>query len=104
LAIKLFTEIARVCRRELPPVLIYHAPTIAAMAALLDEPTMPRLPPLVLLKAGTEKPPVFITHGLGGSVMELFELVARIRLRHPRHGMQAKGIDGVEETFDCKTM
>jgi thioesterase domain-containing protein len=99
-ATKLFTEIARVCHRELPPVVIYHAPTIAAMAALLDEPAMPRFPPLVLMKAGTEKPPVFITHGVGGSVMELFELVAHIRVRHPILGMQARGIDGVEEPFD----
>jgi acyl carrier protein len=33
LALQLFTEIAQVCDRELPPVTIYQARTIAALAA-----------------------------------------------------------------------
>ena len=69
LALQLFNEIAEVFGRELPPVMIYHASTISALAALLEETATPRFPPLVLLKAGTENPPVFITHVLGGSVM-----------------------------------
>ena len=32
LAVSLFNEIARVSGRELPPVMIYQAPTIAALA------------------------------------------------------------------------
>jgi acyl carrier protein len=44
LALELFTEIGRVCRRELPPVVIYQAPTVAALAALLEQPASLRLP------------------------------------------------------------
>src|SRR5271157_702721 len=51
LALRLFTEIAEVCGRELPPVVIYQAPTITALAALLEQPIAPSFPPLVLLKA-----------------------------------------------------
>ncbi|MGA9542483.1 MAG: phosphopantetheine-binding protein, partial [Candidatus Sulfotelmatobacter sp.] len=54
LALQLFNEIAQVCDRELPPVTIYQAPTIAALAALLEQPTTPRFPTLVLLKPGAE--------------------------------------------------
>src|SRR2546427_11443566 len=72
LALELFNEIARVCGRELPPVTIYHGPTIAALADLLEQPTTPRLPPLVLLKPGHQAPPVFITHGLGGGGMDCY--------------------------------
>jgi len=100
LALELFNEIARACSRELPPVTIYHAPTIAALADLLEQPTTPRLPPLVLLKPGTQAPPVFITHGLGGSVMDFYQVVKHIQLPNAIHGMQTKGIDGVEEPFD----
>jgi len=100
LALELFNEIARACGRELPPVTIYHAPTIAALADLLEQPTTPRLPPLVLLKPGTQAPPVFITHGLGGSVMDFYQVVKHIQLPNAIHGMQTKGIDGVEEPFD----
>jgi thioesterase domain-containing protein len=100
LALELFNEIALACGRELPPVMIYHAPTITALAALLEQPTTPRMPPLVQLKAGSKEPPVFIAHGLGGSVMDFFQVVKHIQTPHAIHGMQAKGIDGVEEPLD----
>jgi surfactin synthase thioesterase subunit/acyl carrier protein len=100
LAVELFNEIAKVCGRELSPVTIYTAPTIAALAALLEQSAPPRVPALVQLRAGTEGPPVFIAHGLGGSVMEFAQLVRHIRSPHPIYGMQARGTDGVEEPFD----
>ena len=65
-AARLFAEIAEAFGRDLPPVMIYSTPTIETLAALLEDPTPPRVPPLLLLKAGTEHPPVFIAHGLGG--------------------------------------
>ncbi|MGO9087690.1 MAG: alpha/beta fold hydrolase [Candidatus Sulfotelmatobacter sp.] len=100
LALQLFSEIAEVCGRELPPVMIYQAPTVAALAALLEQPAAPRFPALVLLKAGTENPPVFIAHGLGGSVMDFFQPVRHIETGHPIYGMQARGIDGLDEPLE----
>ena len=100
LALELFNKIALACGRELPPVMIYQAPTIAALAALLEQPTTPRVPPMVQLKAGLEEPPIFITHGLGGSVMDFFQVVKHVRTPHAIHGMQGKGIDGLDEPFD----
>jgi acetoacetyl-CoA synthetase len=97
LALQLFNEIAEVCDRELPPVTIYQAPTIAALAALLEQRTAPRFPALVLLKPGAEKPPVFVAHGLGGSVIDFFQPVKHIETPHPIYGMQARGIDGLDE-------
>jgi len=94
LATKLFDEIAKTGGRELPPVTIYGAPTIATLAALLDQPVAPELPSLLLLRSGTEQPPIFIIHGLGGSIMEFFELIKHIRTPHPIYGLQAKGADG----------
>jgi acetoacetyl-CoA synthetase len=100
LALQLFNEIAQVCGREMPPVMIYHAPTIAALAALLEDPATPRFPPLVLLKAGEQDPPVFLTHGLGGSVIDFYQVVKHLQTPHAIHGMQARGIDGVDAPFD----
>src|SRR6202140_5212159 len=73
LALRLFNEIAQTCGRELPPVTIYQAPTIAALSALLEQPTAPRFPTLVMMKAGSRKPSVFLAHGLGGSVIDFFQ-------------------------------
>src|SRR5271163_714875 len=75
LAVELFSEIERVCGREMAPVTIYCAPTVAALAAVLDERTAPRFPPLLQLKAGTEKPPIFLAHGLAGTAMDFYQLV-----------------------------
>ncbi len=96
IAIELFAEIARVTRRELPPTVIYQAPTMAALASLLEQPGALHSPPLVQLKPGT-KPPVFIAHGIGGTVMELFQLVNNIDLPNAIYGMQAVGIDEISD-------
>ena len=96
-AAKLFGEIAEVCGRHLSPVLAYSVPTIEALASVLEQPDQPRVPPLLLLKAGTEPPPIFIAHGLGDTVLDLFQLVEKIESAHPIYGMQARGIDGVDE-------
>ena len=101
LALQLFNEIAQVFGRELPPVTIYQARTIAALAALLEQPTTPRFPALVLLKDGASKPPVFLAHGLGGSVMDFFQPLRLIESDHPIYGMQSKGIDGIDEPLEC---
>ncbi len=100
LALQLFNEIAEVCLRELPPVTIYQARTIAALAALLQQPTAPRFPGLVLLKPGPSRTPAFLAHGLGGSVIDFFQPVRLIESDHPVYGMQAKGIDGVDEPLE----
>jgi pimeloyl-ACP methyl ester carboxylesterase len=97
LALQLFNELAQACGRELPPVTIYQARTIAALAALLDQTTTPRFPALILLKPGADKTPVFLAHGLGGSVIDFFQLVRCIESDHPIYGLQTKGIDGLDE-------
>jgi len=100
IAVELFNEIAKACGRELPPVTIYHAPSISALAALLEQALSPRLPSLVQLRPGTSDTPVFIAHGLGGSAMEFFQLVKHIDSPRAIYGMQARGTDGLDEPLD----
>ncbi|HUN60371.1 MAG TPA: alpha/beta fold hydrolase [Candidatus Sulfotelmatobacter sp.] len=97
LALRLFTEISNVCGVQLPPVTIYEAPTIRALAALLERPENFRFPALTLLKEGKDEPPIFLTHGIGGNVMDFFQLVKHIRTTQPIYGLQSKGVNGIEE-------
>lgn len=97
LALELFNEIAEVLGRELPPVMIYQAPTIRALTDLLEKSTSPRCPPVVLLRPGSETRPVFVTHGLGGTVMDFFQVVKHMQCSNPIYGMQAKGVDGADD-------
>jgi acetoacetyl-CoA synthetase len=101
LASRLFPQIGEASGRHLTPLMIYRAPTIRMLAALLDEPGTPRFPPLILLKPGRQGPPLFLAHGLGSSVMEFFPLVGKLEIDHPIYGLQARGTDGVEEPCNC---
>jgi thioesterase domain-containing protein/acyl carrier protein len=100
LALQLFNEIAQTLGRELPPVTIYQARTIAALAALLEQPSAPRFPALVLLREGSETPSIFLAHGLGGSAMDFFQPVRHLQSDHPVYGLQARGSDGLDEPLD----
>jgi len=99
LADTLFAEIAQVFNRDLPTATICQATTIAALAAVLEQPALPRFPPLVKLKAGTGRTPVFIAHGLDGRARFL-KLANHIGTEQSIYGFQARGVDGLEEPFE----
>lgn len=100
LAGRLIAEIEQARGRELPRFIIYHAPTVSALAALLEQPSLPRFPALIPLKAGASWPPVFIAPGMGGDPLDYFQLVRHIRSQHPIFALQARGLDGREEPFE----
>ena len=102
LAIQLFTRIAETFDQQLPPVIIYHASTIASQAELLEQRSNPELSPLVLLKSGEKHPPLFIAPGLGGGPAEFFQLVKYMDVPHSIYGLQPKGIEGFDEP--CTTI
>lgn len=95
----LFAEINRESGREFPSATIYHAPTIALLASLLERPSLPRFSPLVPVKPGSSHPPIFVVHGLAGTV-PFFELAQHIQTANPVYGIQAKGVDGMEEPLE----
>jgi acetoacetyl-CoA synthetase len=95
----LFAEIKRELGREFPSAIIYQAPTIALLAPLLELPAFPRFSPLVQVKPGLGHPPIFIVHGLAGTV-PFFELAQHIRTDNPIYGIQGKGVDGMEEPLE----
>lgn len=97
LAIQLFNEIDEIYGRNLPPVMIYHAPTISSLAALLEQHSAPELSPLILLKEGDTRPPLFIAPGLGGGPAEFFQLVRYIKAPNSIYGLQPKGIEGFDD-------
>ena len=100
LAVQLFSEIADVTGQQLPPVMIYHVPTIASLAALLEQRSTPELSPLILLKNGTQGSPVFIASGLGGGPAEFFQLVKHLHTPNSVFGLQPKGIEGFDSPCD----
>jgi thioesterase domain-containing protein/acyl carrier protein len=95
LAVGMFLEIERETGINLPITTIYDAPTVAELADILaGEIDAPNFSPLVLLKPGDDGVPLFIVHGIGGTVMELSALGRAIRIPAPVYALQAQGLDG----------
>jgi acetoacetyl-CoA synthetase len=97
---QLFREIGQEFGRALPPPVIYLTPTIASLVALLEKQDLPTLPPLVILKSGTGWPPIFLAHGIGGSVFDFFQLLKNVRAAQPIYGLQARGVTGADRPLD----
>jgi acetoacetyl-CoA synthetase len=98
LAVEIFVEISTMIGREVSPLTIYQAPTIALLAATLEK-TAFKFPTLVQLRDGSGGTPVFVTHGLNGSLMEIFNVVDGLPPEYPVYGLQLRGFDGREEPF-----
>ncbi len=81
---------------ELPVTMIFSAPTIARLAAAIDAHTAPEFSPLVRIREG-QGAPLFIVHGVGGNVMELFGVGRQISGDGPVYAIQARGLDGRQE-------
>ncbi|HTV57365.1 MAG TPA: alpha/beta fold hydrolase [Verrucomicrobiae bacterium] len=99
-AARIFSEVAKAGGPNLPPFVIFQTPTLASMASFLTRAPHPQFSPLVALKPGAAGPPVFITHGIAGHLMEFFELVRHTSTSQPIYGMQTRGMDGVTQPFD----
>lgn len=99
LADRVFAEMAQVFGRQLPTAVICHAPTITALAALLEQPSLPRFSPFVKLKNGSERTPILIAHGLGGRA-SFSELAKHVETEHSIYGIQARGVDGLEKPVE----
>jgi acetoacetyl-CoA synthetase len=95
---EILREVERLSGRHLHPAMICLAPTVASLIRLLEQPEV-RFPALTQLKPGTDPRPLFITHGFGGSILEFWPLVRYIQSSSPIYGMQAKGLDGMDEPF-----
>jgi thioesterase domain-containing protein/acyl carrier protein len=97
---RLFAEIKRENGRELSPLTIFQAPTIAELAVILEKPSLPSFPALVNMKIGEKTPPIFVIPGLSGNLAEVHPLVKYVETQHPIYGLHPRGIDGLQEPFE----
>jgi thioesterase domain-containing protein len=67
---------------------LVEQPTIHGLAAYLRQTTAGRWPALVTIQAGAHLPPLFIAHGIGGSLLSFIELAAQLGPEQPVYGLQ----------------
>jgi aspartate racemase len=99
LANLLLSELTLLSGRELPVTMISSAPTISAQTCLLEQCILPPPLPFIQMKRGSQKPPVFVLHGLGG-IAECYGVARRVKTDHALYGSLARGIDGSQEPHE----
>ena len=93
LAVRLLADIHASTGRTIPLATLLIAPTIARLAAAIDNGALtPSSPTLVPMRAGTGTP-LFLAHSVSGSVMEYWALVGALHSPRPVYGLQAHGLD-----------
>ena len=91
-AITFAMELERALGVELSPTLLYDTPTFSRFCEVLRECRASRYGPLVLLKAGSGSPPLFIIHGVGGNVVEVLPTARRMAYPGAVIGIRARGL------------
>lgn len=81
--------------RALPLGTLVQAPSIAQLVEVIEqgEAAQPASSLLVRMRPGVGHP-LFLVHGLSGTIMECWRLVGALRTPRPVYGLQAQGIDG----------
>jgi amino acid adenylation domain-containing protein len=101
IAVKVMVELEKLTTKRLPLSALLEYPTVKQLASLLDKgkPTF-KWKSLVPMKPKGNKPPLFIVHGANYNVLVFEKLAQELDNDQPVYGLQAKGIDGIDEADD----
>ncbi len=102
-AVRVFTRIRDRLGVELPLSVLMEAPTVAELAAVVDDPGK-HFEPLVLMKAGSDGPPLFLVHSIWGDVLGMRQLTVAMRGDVPVYGLRARGLQGEEPQRSVEEM
>jgi len=95
LAVRLFARIETEFQKTIPLAMLFEAPTVEKLAALLRrEGWKPPSSSLVALQPRGSKRPFFCIHAAGGNVLFYRDLAKRLGPARPFYGLQAQGLDG----------
>ena len=88
LAARMLGQIERWFGYKVPHSVLVENTTIHGLATCLRQCSAERWPTLVTLQAGTNLPPLFIAHGIRGSLLSFVELAAQLGPEQPVYGLQ----------------
>ncbi|NEQ36343.1 MAG: amino acid adenylation domain-containing protein [Okeania sp. SIO3I5] len=96
-AVKLLNEIEQKYNKVLPLAIFFEAPNVEKLAEILRKQETENIwSPLIAIQPEGSKPPLFISHGILGNVMNFKDLAAYLGKDQPVYGIQAQGLDGQE--------
>ena len=101
IAIRVMKMIEEKSKHRLPITALFEAPTIEQLSGLLDQDEKKdSWKSLVQIKPGGNKPPLYIVHGSGLTVLIFHALAMGLDADQPVYGLQARGLNGLDEPFN----
>ena len=88
LAARMLTRVEEHFGCKVPHAVLGEAPTICGLAGYIRQGTPAPWPAVVTLQTGARKPPLFIAHGIGGSVLSFMELAKELGPEQPVYAFQ----------------
>jgi amino acid adenylation domain-containing protein len=88
LAARMLTQVEQCFDLKLPHSVLVEHPTIQGLATYLRQAPAGRWPTMATLQAGTLLPPLFIAHGIGGSLLTFIDLAEALGPEQPVYGLQ----------------
>jgi thioesterase domain-containing protein/acyl carrier protein len=100
-ALQLFAEIERVWHKRFLLGDLIKSSTISQLANIIStEVSSTKWSPLILIKPGSNRSPLFCIHPIGGNVLNYYNLSKKLDLNLPIYALQAKGIDGKQQPLN----
>lgn len=98
IGIRMMAAIEKATGTRLPLVSLFENPTIEALSAVITS-TRDKIKwdSLVPIKSSGNRVPLYIVHGGGLNVSPFYNLVGRLDPEQPIYGIQAKGLNGVDD-------
>jgi len=100
IAVKVMGRIERETGKRLPLATLFEAPTVEKLAQCFAPGKSITWDSLVPIKPKGSKMPLYMVHGAGLNVLLFNTLAANMSPDQPVYGLQAKGLDGVDEPLD----
>ena len=101
MAVHLFTRINQEFNVNLPLATLFQEATIENLAKVISSRTGPSTwSSLVEIEPQGENPPFFCVHGITGDILWFRNLAYCLAPDYPFYGLQARGLDGIQEPFN----
>ncbi len=118
LAVQMFSEIQKATGLNLPLATLFKAPTVRELCVLLDGNNAAQMSShisgpsekhgenknpwkyLVPIKPHGKLVPFFCVHGVGGNVLNYYQLTQHMDSEQPLYGLQCRGLDGIATPFN----
>jgi len=100
-AVKIMARLEQETGKRLPLATLFEHSTVERLAARLElDATSITWESLVLIKPNGTKMPLYIVHGAGLNVLLFNALAMNMDPEQPVYGLQAKGLNGIDEPLD----